>query len=88
MFYDYVFTETLSSQKGDLDPSKKLQPNQPNIYIDQWERCLSACYNIISNTNEILSAIESPSVCTEVVSSNKGSKFIAGIYIGHIVFNK
>nr|CAB3266762.1 synergin gamma-like [Phallusia mammillata] len=71
--------ETLSSKDKHLNTSGKDQPTQPDVYIDQWERCLSACYNVISNTNEILSAIESPSVCTEVVSSSKGSKFLADL---------
>jgi len=51
---------------------------QATLCCEQWEKCLSTCYDVILRTNDVLNTIQSPALCSEVVYSSTGSKFIAG----------
>ena len=72
------FAESIEFSLNDWNINSTAVSDVDN-YVMNWEKCLTACCEVIVNTNQILSSIDSPTVCNEVVYSLKGQRFISGM---------
>uniref|UniRef100_F7A6N9 Synergin gamma C-terminal domain-containing protein n=3 Tax=Ciona intestinalis TaxID=7719 RepID=F7A6N9_CIOIN len=71
-------SETLTVEQSEWQLQTR-QVDHVREYTEKWELCLSACLEVILQTNETLSSIESPAVCNEVLYSCKGQRFISDL---------
>ncbi|XP_078481090.1 synergin gamma-like [Ciona intestinalis] len=71
-------SETLTVEQSEWQLQTR-QVDHVREYTEKWELCLSACLEVILQTNETLSSIASPSVCNEVLYSCKGQRFISDL---------
>ena len=82
----FSITETLTQDDGTTLSNATAKTNnrltaeqvQNDHCCFQWKKCLDKCHTLINDTNNILSTIQSPAVCKEVVYSVKGQRLLQG----------
>uniref|UniRef100_A0A0B7AMM7 Synergin gamma C-terminal domain-containing protein n=1 Tax=Arion vulgaris TaxID=1028688 RepID=A0A0B7AMM7_9EUPU len=47
--------------------------------IQEWERCLQNCYQVISEANTIFNSISSSAICNEVLKSSQGLEYVRSV---------
>uniref|UniRef100_UPI00358F9DD2 synergin gamma isoform X3 n=1 Tax=Myxine glutinosa TaxID=7769 RepID=UPI00358F9DD2 len=48
-------------------------------YAYEWQRCLESIHTVIKKANNIFNGITSSAVCTEVMQSEQGMEYLAGV---------
>ena len=67
---------------GDVDRYSILthDPEDSDRHLFDWQRCLEKCQEMIQEANNMFNSISSPTVCGEVVRSERGTNYLLGNY--------